>query len=232
MKWNGHAAAVSLTFDDGLACQRDHAIPLLDKHGLPGTFFVITDLHNNRREKLVWRSAARCGHEIGGHSLTHRLLDDMTEHEARYETMASKVELQFMTEDIVVSYAYPHVLINDNVYAAAKQTYKQARAAVPFGTTPMFATSADFINWHKTPASAINPGNLRFVSAALDTAVKLGAWVTFLFHGVGPDNTQWGNISSEQFETMLDEIKKRDIWVATYRDSADKMRELQLANQS
>ena len=70
----GCCGAVSLTFDDGRASQLAHAIPILEEHGLTGTFYL-----NPRgateaewRERLrPWVAVQAKGHEIGNHSLSH-----------------------------------------------------------------------------------------------------------------------------------------------------------------
>src|SRR6266851_5617228 len=36
-------ALVSLTFDDGLRCQFEKAVPILDRYGFPGTFFLVAN---------------------------------------------------------------------------------------------------------------------------------------------------------------------------------------------
>ena len=41
----GRRAAVSLTYDDGIAEQLDHAIPDLEESGLRGTFYIPTLQH-------------------------------------------------------------------------------------------------------------------------------------------------------------------------------------------
>jgi len=67
--------AVSLTFDDGLRSHLETAIPLLDEHRLNGTFYLNPPRQGDEaewRERLApWHAAARSGHEIGNHSLTH-----------------------------------------------------------------------------------------------------------------------------------------------------------------
>ncbi|MCP4782371.1 MAG: polysaccharide deacetylase family protein [Fuerstiella sp.] len=68
-------AAVSVTFDDRLPSHVDVVRPDLDRHQIPGTFFVIrehpslTPLDRDSRKK--WRSLARSCHEIGNHTDTH-----------------------------------------------------------------------------------------------------------------------------------------------------------------
>jgi len=69
-KWpHGKKMALSLTFDDGRLSQPDQGIPLLDKYGVKGTFYLIPDAMLKRLEG--WKKAVSNGHEIGNHSLTH-----------------------------------------------------------------------------------------------------------------------------------------------------------------
>ena len=81
-------SVVSLTFDDGLRCQFEKAVPILNRYGLKATFFLIAnddsthDLWNNHVDdwwKIDWRpedremlaTVVRDGHEIGSHSVSH-----------------------------------------------------------------------------------------------------------------------------------------------------------------
>ena len=62
--------AVSLTFDDGMGSQLAVAIPLLDKYGLQGSFYV-NPRENYREQLLPWQAAAQAGHEMGNHTVNH-----------------------------------------------------------------------------------------------------------------------------------------------------------------
>src|SRR5271165_2200140 len=87
-------ALVSLTFDDGLRCQFERAVPILERYGFPATFFLVANtdpIHTDGGQHPAWykinwskddvgflRGMIERGHEIGGHSITHRRpeLDD------------------------------------------------------------------------------------------------------------------------------------------------------------
>lgn len=67
----GSKVAVSLSYDDALISQLDNAIPVLDKHNIKASFYVIpnSSVMNNRMND--WRSVAKNGHELGNHSIFH-----------------------------------------------------------------------------------------------------------------------------------------------------------------
>ena len=78
---------ISLTFDDGLRCQFENAVPILAGYGIPATFFLTANQdpthewydHRDDWWKIDWREddIAKLrkliddGHEIGSHGLTH-----------------------------------------------------------------------------------------------------------------------------------------------------------------
>jgi peptidoglycan/xylan/chitin deacetylase (PgdA/CDA1 family) len=80
---------ISLTFDDGLRCQFEKAVPILASHGIRATFFLTANQeptheswygHRDDWWKIDWREDDIAnlrkliddGNEIGSHSLTHR----------------------------------------------------------------------------------------------------------------------------------------------------------------
>ena len=69
----------TLTFDDGMASDYEHAFPVLGELGLRATFFVVP----TRIETpgyVTWaqlREMLAAGMEIGSHSMTHPFMDDL-----------------------------------------------------------------------------------------------------------------------------------------------------------
>jgi peptidoglycan/xylan/chitin deacetylase (PgdA/CDA1 family) len=66
---------VAFTFDDGTQDHADYAAPILESHGMRGTFYVQADKQGRTDPAtMTWdtlRSMEDRGHEIGSHTLTH-----------------------------------------------------------------------------------------------------------------------------------------------------------------
>ena len=64
-----------LTFDDGYADNYTNAFPLLQKYGMIGHFFIITDFVNEKRpEYMTWpqiEEMSAAGQRFGSHSRNH-----------------------------------------------------------------------------------------------------------------------------------------------------------------
>ena len=64
--WPGNAkAAVCLTYDDGLDCHIDKAVPALDSFDLKGTFFCTGMSPSLYHRMDEWRAITEAGHELG-----------------------------------------------------------------------------------------------------------------------------------------------------------------------
>jgi beta-glucosidase len=116
-KWpEGKRMALSLTFDDARLSQADKGIPLLDKYGVKGTFYVSPGNMLQRLEE--WKKAVRNGHDIGNHSLVHpctgnfawsrdKALEDYTIQEMNDELDTASNIISKMLDIQPVSFAFP-----------------------------------------------------------------------------------------------------------------------------
>jgi peptidoglycan/xylan/chitin deacetylase (PgdA/CDA1 family) len=113
---------VVITFDDGYADNHDIAAPILERFGLPATFFLTVGFlgtscrfaHDLRSPhtfaNLSWnqvRSLEARGFEIGSHGWSHRNLAACTLDEARDEILRSGAELTRQLGPGVRAFAYP-----------------------------------------------------------------------------------------------------------------------------
>ena len=76
---------VALTFDDGYTDFLEHAAPLLERHGMTATLYVVAgrmdganDWDSGPRLPIMGadqvRAVAAAGHEVGSHTMTHARL--------------------------------------------------------------------------------------------------------------------------------------------------------------
>jgi len=127
---------IALTFDDGYRSNYDIAWPLLRRHGMTATMFLVTDLiggtnrWNGPKVSLLRpeeiRAMQAAGILVGSHTRTHGSLIDMQPEEAVLELARSRAKLMALLGRPVIALAYPYNKQNFTVRALARQAGYQA----------------------------------------------------------------------------------------------------------
>jgi peptidoglycan/xylan/chitin deacetylase (PgdA/CDA1 family) len=101
--------AIAITFDDGFRDNFDFALPVLDRLRLPATFFIVTGHVGTDRcierysgccendRVLTWEHVCEMkdrGHEIGGHSRSHRELGGLPDHDVAEEVVGCRRDIE------------------------------------------------------------------------------------------------------------------------------------------
>lgn len=201
----GRRGAVSLTYDDGLPEQLDHAIPDLDACGLRATFFIHTGpraptIHSRADE---WRAAFARGHEPGNHTVHHPCsgshpwvkpnfsLEAYSHERIESELLeANRAIDELMANTAPRSYAYTcgEVFVGPDrasyrpivarLFPAARGV-EQSRGERPL-IDPMDCDFAYLPSWIIGPRVRVDQ-----VLAHLDQTVRQGRWAVLTVHGVG-----------------------------------------------
>lgn len=109
---------VGLTFDDGYTDFLEHAMPVLARHGMTATVYVVAGRLGGRNEwdpgprlDLVdadqVRAVAAAGHEVGSHTLTHCRLPGASPATLAAEVGDSKRVLEGVLQAEVAGFCYP-----------------------------------------------------------------------------------------------------------------------------
>lgn len=214
------ATVVSLTFDDGRASDA-LAAGMMNTHGLAGTFF----LNSGNIGKPGYLSLsdvdrmATSGHEIGGHTVTHRDLEKLSGDEVRREICddrATLVDWGFP----VRSFAYPFASATPELesvvagcgYNSARSLGELRTNRLPEGVPPelscQLCDSAETVPpsdpmYTKAPAQVRSDWTISDLQQQVTDAQAVGGWLQLTFHGICPGDCSDITTSGPEFEDFL-----------------------------
>jgi len=111
---------VALTFDDAPSPFTKEVLKILDKHGVPATFFLIGSQVEKSPE--VARQIGAAGHEIGNHSFSHRWSSDDSVEALVKDIKRGEEAIYRATGQIPLYFRPPGGMVNGNVKEACGQT--------------------------------------------------------------------------------------------------------------
>jgi peptidoglycan-N-acetylglucosamine deacetylase len=232
--WPGdRSAAISLTFDDGMQTQLDNAGPVLKKHGINGTFFVITgNLNSWRKRPDDWARLAAEGNEIASHTVNHPcMLKQIKIHSQNYTPDMMLKEIRESSEDIIarlgvrrgLTFAYP---CGDMTFGGEADLARNQARYLEYVAQYYFAARG-YNSWAPVVADDINPLTVPVLGWTFgkDFPSLLGQlepvrqghnWGVYVFHGVGG---QWLSVTTQALDELAGFLAQhREIWTATFGD--------------
>ena len=110
---------VALTFDDGPSAHTQRLLDVFAQYGGKGTFFVLGNTLDNRKETLK-RMVAE-GHEIGNHSWSHRQFTNIAIDEVKDQIMMTRAKIYDITGVDCTIVRPPYGACNDEIRALGKE---------------------------------------------------------------------------------------------------------------
>ncbi len=217
-KWpDGKKAAVVFTYDDGLDCHLDVAVPQLDEFGFKGTFFCpgqSLSLYNRLED---WREIAKNGHEIGNHTLFHPCdgnrgdwvkpeydLKNYTTEQIVNELRTANTLLKAVDGNERRTFGYTcsdYVAGGKDFTPDVKELFVAARCD---GSVPVSMNNYDV---YKTPSWGVNSPTAEDLIAYVEKAKANGTIAVFMFHSVGGG---YLNVGAEEHRKLLEYIKENE----------------------
>lgn len=188
---------LTINFDDGFSSAIEKGLPILKKHNIKATFFIITDAID-RNTYLTSKQLMKLqadGQEIGAHTRHHLHLSTLSQQEQFNEIAGSKFDLEQMGIKNVVSFSYPFGDYSPYTEDIVRKYFYDARTTKP-GLNNLN------LDLHTLKFEAVIY-NTKFdqIKDWIDEAVRQKSWLILVFHRIDEQGNQ---ISADG--SLLDEV--------------------------
>lgn len=227
---------ISLTFDDGLRCQFERALPILDQNNLSATFFLVANTEPtlidgyehpdwsktdwNEKDVHLLKSMVQRGHEIGSHSVSHKR--HLLESDPKPEAEQSKQWMEERLGTEVSSFCYPFCYLERSIKkAVVKAGYKQAR----WGANGAYYSLQKPVDRFTVDCRHVGKNGNEDVGDWL----RPDSWHVLMFHGIGTLNEGWSPICEAEFARQMNELAQyrdsKEVEVVTFKEGAQRFRQ-------
>ena len=218
---------VSLTFDDSDEDQYTNALPALEQYGMHATFYAISGYIGVNPGYLTvpqLQAIYNAGNEIGGHTVLHPNLTQISTAEATREICESRDTLLGWGFP-VTDFAYPYAAYNSTTEGIVKQCgYNSARQdgdiTSPYGCVhgcPMAETIPP-----KDPYGVRAPQSFQDTWSLADMEGEVtqaenngGGWSVLVFHHICDNACDPYSVTPENFSALLAWLQTQNVSVET-----------------
>ena len=218
---------VSLTFDDSDEDQYTNALPALESHGMHGTFYAITGYVGVNSGYLTvpqLQTMYNAGNEIGGHTVLHPNLTQVSNAEATREICDSRDTLLGWGFP-VTDFAYPYSAYNSTTETILKQCgYNSGREdgdiTSPYGCVsgcPLAETIPPADPYGvRAPQSIQDNWTLAQIEGLVTQAEDNGGgWSVLVFHHICDNACDPYSVTPENFNALLTWLQTQNVSVET-----------------
>jgi len=199
----------SVSFDDIFETAYSIGAHELEKRGLRGSFYLVTNYTKNSipgyATEIELKTLITAGHEVGSHTSSETRLTTLDDAKLNAELQESKSYLAGLGAS-VQGIAWPYGDYDARVMAVAEKDYTYAR------------TSLDGLNdragdaWHIKIFPVTSTTTDEALLQAVEDAAVTRTWVVFLFHKLGdPVGADPYLTSAIQYKKLMDRLIKGDV---------------------
>ena len=222
---NGAKAAVVFTYDDGLDCHLDVAVPQLDEFGFKGTFYCTGNSQSLYNRTDDWRETAKNGHELGNHTLFHPCNGE------QFDWVKPEYDLNKYTIEQLLAELRTASTLLKAIDGKRKRTFAYTCSNVAIGENdfsdniqPLFtAARADGpipeimqgYNIFKAPSWMVEDNKTEDLIAYVEEAKAKGTIAVFMFHSVGGG---YLNVGAKEHRELLQYLNENrdEFYIGTF----------------
>ncbi|HPC95749.1 MAG TPA: polysaccharide deacetylase family protein [Sedimentisphaerales bacterium] len=229
----GQRGAVTLSYDDAIVAHFESVAPQLEKAGLRATFYIQIDSPGFRLHTDAWRKVARAGHELGNHSLFHPcrkdrpgehawLSDDYNLSNYTPDRWLGEMRIANLVLQLIdgkTERTFGNTCCNNSVGPLDNRTSLEelvpklfVGARGEYISQPIDPMKANFAALGHYSGDGKSFEQLR---DEIESAVREGQWVFYMFHGVG-EGTHSLYIDADEHCKLVEYLwaNKDRIWTA------------------
>lgn len=220
-------AVVSLTFDDGNEDQYTNAFPVLQQYGMHGTFYIISGfvgVNSNNMTLSQLQSLYNAGNEIGGHTVLHMDLAQLSTDEVTREICDGRNTLLswgFPATDFAYPYAdYKSATENIVQQCGFNSARGLGQLQTPYGCQTCAATEtippADPYSIN-APGAVTDQWTLSDLENVVKNAENAGGWLPITFHHICNNDCDPYSVSPSLFSSFIQWLSAQPVSVETVR---------------
>ena len=199
----------TFTFDDVPASALCNGVPILDEHGVKGTFYIAAELADPRtsREEGDFVSLPEAleldsaGHHIGCHTYSHYSLDTGSARGLEADTRRNRETLAEAGLE-VEDFSYPFGEISLSAKRRIRQSYRSLRGNRPGKNRDQIDLA--FLRAERIYSQSIDRAK---IEALIEDCERNGGWLIFYTHGVIDTPGPW-DATLEDFRWVVERCLK------------------------
>jgi peptidoglycan/xylan/chitin deacetylase (PgdA/CDA1 family) len=211
---------VSVAFDDGWQSVADKALPLLEKHNIRTTQYIISDASEKKvpayMDIATLQKLKQRGDEIGSHTLSHCDQTKFSESEVRENAENSKRSLEEQNLGPIRSFAYPYGSYSDQTQEIFSKSYPLVR------TSDAGYNDRYFDSQNIRSIAVTNATTEQEFQSWLDYARINKLWLVIVYHRV--DEYGMYSVTTSNLERQLRRVHDSKLHVLPISEAARKIR--------
>lgn len=213
---------ISFTFDDVPYSALKNGVPILERNGIEGTFYVAATFARNPMQGGLQKHLSisdvqalrRSGHQIGCHTYSHCSLKALSAVDCYRDAERNRIFWQEALGHALDDFSYPFGAVTAGGKRALRSCYRSLRG------------NSRGINRHKIDMACLRSVSLYSatlrrddIQGLIDDCASNGGWLIFYTHGVDDVAPDQFDITSDDFRWVVESCRRTEAQILSVEKS-------------